>query len=126
MNNKEDSLQAEKLHNQRHSLAHILLMALKEHYPHAFPTIGPVIDNGFYYDIDFGTGVKPGASDLATLEKTQKEIIEKYGVDVQIINADVRNFDEMKNAVEALPANVKQNLQISIRNIQSNIFLHFC
>ena len=90
MNNKEDSLQAEKLHNQRHSLAHILLMALTEHYPHAFPTIGPVIDNGFYYDIDFGTGVKPGASDLATLEKTMNEIIGKnLAFRSEVVTADI-------------------------------------
>lgn len=60
---------------KRHSLAHVLLMAVKQHYPHALPTIGPVIDNGFYYDIDFGTAGKPGAEDLEKLEKTMHEII---------------------------------------------------
>ncbi len=63
--------------HKRHSLAHVLLMAIKHHYPHALPTIGPVIENGFYYDIDFSGGEKPTADDLPKLEKTMNEIIVK-------------------------------------------------
>jgi threonyl-tRNA synthetase len=63
------------LAKKRHSLAHVLLMAVKRHYPHALPTIGPVIENGFYYDFDFGTETKPGQEDLAKIEKTMEEII---------------------------------------------------
>lgn len=62
---------------KRHSLAHVLLMAVKHHYPHALPTIGPVIENGFYYDIDFGAAGKPGAEDFAKLEDTMREVIAK-------------------------------------------------
>lgn len=65
------------LEKKRHSLAHVLLMAVKHHYPHALPTIGPVIENGFYYDIDFNEGGKPGTEDLAKLEKTMHEIVTK-------------------------------------------------
>lgn len=63
------------LDKKRHSLAHVLLMAVKQGFPHALPTIGPVIENGFYYDIDFTGGTKPGTDDLATLEKNMNEII---------------------------------------------------
>ena len=38
----------------RHSLAHILAAAVTELYPDVLPAIGPAIDNGFYYDFDFG------------------------------------------------------------------------
>ncbi len=62
---------------KRHSLAHVLLMAIKHHYPHALPTIGPVIENGFYYDIDFKEGQRPGTEDFEKLEKTMNEVIEK-------------------------------------------------
>lgn len=62
---------------KRHSLAHVLLMAVKHHYPHALPTIGPVIDNGFYYDIDFTGGEKPTLEDLPKIEKTMREIVQK-------------------------------------------------
>lgn len=65
------------LAKKRHSLAHVLLMAVKEHYPHALPTIGPVIENGFYYDLDFADGEKPGSEDLGKLEKTMEGIIQK-------------------------------------------------
>lgn len=67
----------EYLSSKRHSLAHILLMAVKHHYPHALPTIGPVIENGFYYDFDFVEGGKPGSEDLDKIEKTMEEIISK-------------------------------------------------
>ncbi len=63
-----------QLFKQRHSLAHVLLMAVRQHYPKANPTIGPVIDTGFYYDIDFGD-TKVGQEDLQILEKTMKEIL---------------------------------------------------
>ena len=63
------------LSKQRHSLAHVLLMAVKHHYPHAIPTIGPVIENGFYYDIDFSQGEKLKTEDLELVENKMKEII---------------------------------------------------
>ena len=44
----------EQLQKQRHSLSHILAQAVKSIYPKAKLGIGPAIDNGFYYDIDFG------------------------------------------------------------------------
>lgn len=68
-------LNTTELAKKRHSLAHVLLMAVKHHYPHALPTIGPVIDNGFYYDFDFADGEKPGVEDLEKLQKTMEEII---------------------------------------------------
>jgi threonyl-tRNA synthetase len=66
-----------ELAHKRHSLAHILLMAVKHHYPHALPTIGPVIDNGFYYDFDFKEDQKPGLDDLNRIQKTMEEICTK-------------------------------------------------
>jgi threonyl-tRNA synthetase len=64
------------LFKSRHSLAHILLMAIHQDYPKALATIGPVTDNGFYYDVDFGS-VKIGTDELVTLEKTMREILTK-------------------------------------------------
>lgn len=66
------------LFNKRHSLAHTLLMAIKHHYPHALPTIGPVTETGFYYDIDFVDGSKPTLEDLPMIEKTMREIIGRH------------------------------------------------
>jgi threonyl-tRNA synthetase len=56
----------------RHSTAHLLAQAVKELYPDAQITIGPVIEDGFYYDIDFPTPLTP--DDLPKLEKRMAEV----------------------------------------------------
>ncbi len=71
MNKEKD----EKLHTARHSLAHILAKALVELYPNTKLTIGPAIDDGFYYDID--TDVQLTPEHFANIEKKMKEIINK-------------------------------------------------
>ena len=48
----------ENLEKIRHSLAHILAAAIMEKWPKTKLAIGPAIDNGFYYDIDFGNITK--------------------------------------------------------------------
>lgn len=71
-------IKQDKLFCIRHSLAHVLLMAIKHHFPHVLPTIGPVTDTGFYYDIDFVNGVKITPDDLKKVEKTMHEIIKRH------------------------------------------------
>ncbi len=56
----------------RHSTAHLLAQAIKELYPTAQITIGPVIEDGFYYDIDCPKALTP--EDLPTIEKKMAEI----------------------------------------------------
>jgi len=58
----------------RHSLSHVLAAAIKRLWPEAKFAIGPAIDSGFYYDIDFGAD-KISEGDLAKLEKIMREII---------------------------------------------------
>ncbi|MBR2841330.1 threonine--tRNA ligase [Candidatus Saccharibacteria bacterium] len=64
------------LENMRHTLSHVLAAAVKELYPEAKFGIGPAIDNGFYYDIDFG-GAKVSDADLAKIEKKMRSIIKR-------------------------------------------------
>lgn len=59
---------AEKISHIRHTLAHLLAQAVLNHYPNAHLTLGPAIDNGFYYDIDFGQD-KLSNEDLEKIEK---------------------------------------------------------
>lgn len=47
-----------------------------ELYPHAKLTLGPAIDNGFYYDIDFSDGNTPGDEDLKEIQKRMKKTFE--------------------------------------------------
>ncbi len=56
-----------------HSSAHIMAQAIKKHYPEAKLTIGPPIENGFYYDIDFGEETF-SEKDFPKIEKTFMEI----------------------------------------------------
>jgi len=59
----------------RHSTAHLLAYAVKELYPDAQVTIGPVIDNGFYYDFSYKRPFTP--EDLAAIEKKMTELARK-------------------------------------------------
>jgi threonyl-tRNA synthetase len=64
----------EQLHAMRHSLAHITAAAVKRLWPDAKFGIGPVVDNGFYYDIDLGD-TKVSVDDFGKIEKTMRRII---------------------------------------------------
>ncbi len=66
------------LPEKRHTLAHLLAAAVAERYPHAKATIGPAIDNGFYYDFDFTGGASPVEADLAALESSMKDILKSW------------------------------------------------
>ena len=59
----------------RHSTAHLLAYAVKELFPEAQVTIGPVIENGFYYDFAYSRPFTP--EDLAAIEKRMAELAKK-------------------------------------------------
>lgn len=61
---------------KRHSLAHIMAAAVKELWPEAQLAIGPAIENGFYYDIDFGD-VKISDTDLKAIEKKMNHLLKQ-------------------------------------------------
>ena len=63
---------AEGLDLIRHSTAHLLAYAVKELFPEAQVTIGPVIENGFYYDFSYQRPFTP--EDLAAIEKKMTEL----------------------------------------------------
>ena len=63
----------EGLQVYRHTCAHVLAQALKTVYPTCKLSIGPVIENGFYYDIDFVTPITQ--ADLAKVESEMQKII---------------------------------------------------
>lgn len=71
----------EQLHAMRHSLAHITAAAVQKLWPDAKFGVGPVIENGFYYDIDLGERTISEAN-FAKIEKTMRSLIE-YGDDFE-------------------------------------------
>lgn len=66
--------QADKLHAMRHSLAHITANAVQHLWPEAKFGVGPVVENGFYYDIDLGDD-KLSDEDFARIEAEMQAII---------------------------------------------------
>ena len=66
---------AEALELVRHSTSHLMAQAVKELYPSAEVTIGPAIENGFYYDFKFERAFTP--EDLEKIEARMKELVKK-------------------------------------------------
>lgn len=64
----------EQLHAMRHSLAHITASAVKKLWPNAKFGVGPVVENGFYYDIDLGD-TKISEQNFGKIEKEMRRII---------------------------------------------------
>ncbi len=67
----------EYLNHLRHSAAHLLAAAVLELWPNAKKTIGPAIENGFYFDFDFGD-VKLSEEDFPAIEKKMKSIVQTW------------------------------------------------
>ena len=66
----------QELDHIRHSLAHLLAAAVTRLWPDAKPTLGPAVDNGFYYDFEFSTPVSD--KDLAKIEKKMRETLKDW------------------------------------------------
>ncbi|HVE44873.1 MAG TPA: threonine--tRNA ligase [Gammaproteobacteria bacterium] len=94
----------------RHSTAHLLAHAVKTLFPTAQVTIGPVIENGFYYDFAFERPFSP--EDIVLIEEKMQEIIEQnYTVTREVMTRDkaVSFFKEMGEdykveIIKAIPA----------------------
>lgn len=90
----------DKLHAMRHSLAHIMAGAIQRMYPDAKFGVGPVVEHGFYYDVDFGD-IKVTPEDLPKIEAEMAKIIkedyefEQYdlSIDEAIVWAKEHNQD---------------------------------
>ena len=68
-----EHMKNENLEHKRHTLAHLMARAVINHYPDAKPTIGPAIDNGFYYDFEFSKPISD--ADLVKIEATMRELL---------------------------------------------------
>ena len=89
---------AEGLEIIRHSTAHVLAMAVQRLYPGTQVTIGPVIDNGFFYDFAFPEGIKISDKDLEKIEAEMAALVKKdVKVERQVVERDeaVRRFSDL-------------------------------
>jgi len=64
---------ASHIEHKRHSLAHLLAAAVLSHFPDAKPTLGPAVDNGFYYDFEFSSPISE--KELPKLEKEMGKLL---------------------------------------------------
>jgi threonyl-tRNA synthetase len=84
---KKERYEDSELYRIRHSAAHVMAEAVIEMFPQAKYTIGPPIENGFYYDFDLPRGLTP--EDLATIEKRMRQIIAGHHKFVRkVVSAD--------------------------------------
>ncbi|ANH72684.1 MULTISPECIES: threonine--tRNA ligase [Ralstonia] len=92
----------------RHSTAHLLAYAVKELYPDAQVTIGPVIDNGFYYDFAYKRPFTP--EDLVAIEKKMTELAKKD----EKVTREVWNRDEAVKLFQSMGEKYKAEIIASI------------
>src|SRR5215510_8748909 len=65
----------EKLDTKRHSLAHLMAASILEIFPEAKFGVGPVVEDGFYYDVHLGRSLTP--EDLQVIEKRMREKVKQ-------------------------------------------------
>lgn len=70
----QQQFERDNLYAMRHSLAHIMATAIQHLWPNAMFGVGPVVDQGFYYDVDLGD-VKISEDDFGKLEKEMRKVI---------------------------------------------------
>ncbi|WAR43381.1 threonine--tRNA ligase [Methylomonas rapida] len=92
----------------RHSTAHLLAQAVKQLFPAAQITIGPVIENGFYYDISFERSFTP--DDLISIENKMQELAAQD----MAINRSVMSRDEAVKFFEGMGEKYKAEIIASI------------
>jgi len=69
----ETKPKANDLHAMRHSAAHVLATAIQHLWPHAKFGVGPVVENGFYYDVDLGKD-KLSEDDFGKIEAEMRQV----------------------------------------------------
>jgi len=83
----QEKYEESQLYKIRHSAAHIMAQAVVEMFPEAKYTIGPPVENGFYYDFDLPRNLTP--EDLEQIEKRMRQIVQgKHEFKKQVISAD--------------------------------------
>ena len=109
----------EGLEIMRHDAAHVLAMAVQELFPGTQVTIGPVIEDGFYYDFSRKEPFTP--QDLEKIEKKMKEIVEKD----EPTKREVWERKKAKDHYKKIGENYKVELVDSIpENQEVSIYFH--
>lgn len=94
----------EGLEIARHSTAHLLAQAVKRLYPNVQLGVGPVIEEGFYYDIDMEHTLTP--EDLPKIEKEMKRIVDE--------NLEITRVEVSRNEAKARFAEIGDDLKLEL------------
>lgn len=87
MLNQQEKYEDSYLYKIRHSAAHVMAQAVMEMFPDGKVTIGPPVENGFYYDFDLPRNLTP--EDLQAIEKRMRQIVQgKHEFKKQVVSAD--------------------------------------
>jgi len=83
----EQKYEETQLYRIRHSAAHVMAQAVLEFFPDTKYTIGPPVENGFYYDFEFSTPIV--AEDLEKIEKRMRQIVTgAHKFEKKVVSAD--------------------------------------
>ncbi len=87
MLNQQEKYEDSYLYKIRHSAAHVMAQAVMEMFPEAKITIGPPVENGFYYDFDLPRSLTP--EDLEAIEKRMRQIVQgKHEFKKRVVTAE--------------------------------------
>lgn len=114
MDNKE---KADNLSKKRHTLAHLLAEAVLIDHPDAFLTLGPSIDNGFYYDIDF-RDEKISDEHLQKIENKMRNNLSKW---TEFSHKEV-TIEEAKEIFKGNPYKTELIEEIALRGEQITVY----
>ena len=120
MSNKD-----EVLARKRHSLAHALGASLIEMYPGTKLTIGPAVDDGFYYDAEMPTPLS--VDDLPKIEKKMREIAQKWSsFEKKVVSKEeaLAHFKDNPYKCELIEELAKEGQEITF--YQSGEFVDLC
>ena len=120
---QDDKLYLEHL---RHSCSHLMAAAIMDLWPNAKLTLGPSIENGFYYDIDFGE-VKISEEDFPKIEQKMHEIVKTWkGFEKNEVSKDeaLKEFKGNEYKEELIEEHSKDDSQLTV--YQSGEFRDLC
>ena len=108
-----------KLDNLRHSCAHLLAAAVLDLWPKTLRTIGPAIENGFYYDFDFGD-TKISEDDFPKIEEKMRTIAAGFLINGEIMKTKIGDLSEGQKGLVAFARLVIENPGILILDEPTN------
>ena len=110
----------------RHSCSHLLAAAVAELWPNAKPTLGPAIENGFYYDFDFGE-VKISEEDFPKIEEKMHELVKSWkGFEKHSLTKEdaLEEFKDSEYKRELIEEHSKDSKELTV--YQSGSFRDLC